>query len=95
MQKNMNSKYTEDFKRGIVAQVKSGKTYRQIKDEYGVGLSATARWVKDYSEVRLEDNTVLTAQQIRQLQEEKFRLQEEVDILKKALAIFTPGSKRE
>jgi len=91
----MNSKYTEDFKRGIVAQVKSGKTYRQIKDEYGVGLSATARWVKDYSEVRLEDNTVLTAQQIRQLQEEKFRLQEEVDILKKALAIFTPGSKRE
>lgn len=91
MQKNMNPKYTEDFKRGIAAQVKSGKTYRQIKDEYGVGLSATARWVKEYSEVKLDDDTVLTTQQIRQLQAEKFRLQEEVEILKKALPSSRPA----
>lgn len=85
--------YTDEFKRGIVNQVKSGKTYRQIRDEFGVGLSATGRWVKEADEVRTDDNEVWTAEKIKQLQKEKLALAEENEILKKALAIFTPNSK--
>jgi transposase len=90
-----NTKYSDDFKRGIVSLYKNGRTLRQIHAEYGVSLSAAARWVKAYSEVQIDEDTILTTQQIKQLQKEKLRLQEENDILKKALAIFTPNSKKE
>ena len=90
-----HERYTDDFKKGIVSQYKNGKTMRQISEEFGVGLSAIGRWIKEYAEVRIDDETILTAAQIKQLQREKLALQEENDILKKALAIFTPHSKRE
>lgn len=95
MQNKRTNRYSEDFKKGIVSLYNSGRTYRQISDEYGVSLGAVSRWVKQYSEVQVDEDTIMTAQQIKQLQKEKLKLQEEVDILKKALAIFTPNSKQE
>jgi len=85
--------YTDEFKRGIVNQVKSGKTYRQIREEFGVGLSATGRWVKEAEEIKTDDNEIWTAEKIKQLQKEKLALAEENEILKKAIAIFTPNSR--
>ena len=87
-------RYTDDFKKGIVALVKQGKTYAQVAKEYNVGMSAIGRWVRDATEVKTDDGQILTAAQIKKLQEEKFALQEENEILKKALVIFTPHSKR-
>ena len=61
--------------------------------DYGVSSSALAKWIKQYSQVRLEDNTVLTAKQIQELQKRNAQLEEENLILKKASAIFMQNSK--
>ncbi|MFZ4460439.1 transposase, partial [Enterococcus gallinarum] len=63
-----------------------------LANESGVALSSVARWVKQYSEVQMNDDTILTARQIKQLQKRNLQLEEENLILKKAIAIFTPHS---
>ena len=45
-----------------------------------------------YSSVQIDDNTVITAQQIKELQKRNAQFEEENLILKKAIAIFTPHS---
>ena len=45
-----------------------------------------------YSEVKVDDGSVMTAKQIKELQKRNALLEEENIILKKALAIFTPHS---
>ena len=93
--KNSQRKYSEDFKKTIVTLCESGKTYSDIKKEYGVSSSALSNWVRKYSQVKIDDNTVLTAQQIKALQKRNAELEEENLILKKAIAIFTPHSDRD
>ena len=85
-------KYSEDFKKTIVSLYQSGKTYSEIQKEYGVSSSALSKWVHKYSQVQVDDDTVLTAQQIKALQRRNAELEEENLILKKAIAIFTPHS---
>ena len=58
-------------------------------------LYALANWIKQYSEVKIDDNTVLTAKQIKELQKRNAQLEEENLILKKAIAIFTPHSNKD
>lgn len=89
------SKYTNEFKQTIVNLYHSGKTYAQIHQEYGISHSALANWIKQYSEVQLDDDTVLTARQIKELQKRNAQLEEENLILKKAIAIFTPHSDKD
>lgn len=90
-----NAKYTEEFKETIVNLYHSGKTYSQINKEYGVSHSALSNWIKKYSEVKIDDNTILTARQIKELQKRNAQLEEENLILKKAIAIFTPHSDKD
>ena len=85
-------KYSEDFKKTIVSLYQSGKTYSEIQKEYGVSSSALSKWVHKYSQVQVDDDTVLTAQQIKALQRRNAQLEEENLILKKAIAIFSPHS---
>ena len=65
--KNRPVKYTEEFKRTIVNLYQSGKTYAQIQKEYGVSTSALSNWIRKYSQVRVDDDTILSAQQIKAL----------------------------
>lgn len=88
-------KYTEEFKKTIVSLYQSGKTYTQIQKEYGVSSSALSNWIRKYSQVKIDDDTILSAQQIKALQKRNAELEEENLILKKAIAIFTPHSGRE
>ena len=90
-----NNKYSSEFKQTIVNLYHSGKTYAQIHQEYGISHSALANWVKLYSEVQVDDNTILTAKQIKELQKRNAQLEEENLILKKAIAIFTPHSDKD
>ena len=85
-------KYTTEFKKTIVNLYHSGKSYSQIQKEYGVSSSALSKWVKLFSEVKIDDDTIITAQQIKELQKRNALLEEENLILKKAIAIFTPHS---
>lgn len=93
--KNSSTKYTDEFKKTIVSLYQNGKTYSQIQKEYGVSSSALSNWVRKYSQVRVDDDTVLSAQQIKALQKRNAELEEENLILKKAIAIFTPHSDRD
>lgn len=93
--KNSPAKYTEEFRKTIVSLYQNGKTYAQIQKEYGVSSSALSNWVRKYSQVRVDDDTVLSAQQVKALQKRNAELEEENLILKKAIAIFTPHSDRD
>ena len=90
-----NTKYTQEYKQTIVNLYHSGKTYSEIHKEYGVSHSALSNWIKQYSEVKSDDETVLTAKQIKELQKRNAQLEEENLILKKAIAIFTPHSDKD
>lgn len=93
--KNNRKKYTEEYKKTIVSLYQSGKTYSQIHQEYGVSSSSLSNWVRKYSQVQIDDDTILSAQQIKALQKRNAELEEENIILKKAIAIFTPHSDRD
>ena len=93
--KNNRKKYTEEYKKTIVSLYQSGKTYSQIHQEYGVSSSSLSNWVRKYSQVQIDDDTILSAQQIKDLQKRNAELEEENIILKKAIAIFTPHSDRD
>ena len=92
---NKQLQYDETFKKNIVALHQNGKTQTELSKEYGISVSAILRWIKLYSEVRVDDNTVMTAKQIKELQKRNAQLEEENIILKKALAIMTPRSGKE
>ncbi|MFR3379635.1 MAG: transposase [Ruminococcus sp.] len=92
---NKQLQYDETFKKNIVALHQNGKTQTELSKEYGISVSAISRWIKLYSEVRVDDNTVMTAKQIKELQKRNAQLEEENIILKKALAIMTPRSGKE
>ena len=85
-------KYDESFKKSIVTLHQNGKTQTQLAKEYGISLTAISRWVKQYSEIKIDDDTVMTAKQIKEIQKRNAILEEENLILKKAIAIFTPHS---
>ena len=84
--------YDEDFKRTLVDLYHNGKTQASLIKEYGVSQTALSRWVKQYSTVETDDGEVLTAKQVKELQKRMAQLEEENQILKKAIAIFTPHS---
>ena len=92
---NKQLQYDETFKKNIVALHQNGKTQTELSKEYGISVSAISRWIKLYSEVRVDDNTVMTAKQIKELQKRNAQLEEENIILKKELAIMTPRSGKE
>ena len=75
--------------------VESGKNKTQVSKDYNVSLSAASKWIKLYSEVRVDEDTIFTAKQIKELQKRNAVLEEEIIILKKAIAIFTPHRKKD
>ena len=89
---NNFSKYDDEFKKSLVSMYQNGKTQTQLAREYGVSISALSLWIKLFSEVKIDDQTVMTAKQIKELQKRNALLEEENLILKKAIAIFTPHS---
>lgn len=75
-------RYDEEFKQSLVNLYQTGKTQSELCKDYGVSASALAKWIKQYSQVKLEDNSVLTAKQIQELQKPNAQLEEENLILK-------------
>ena len=58
---NKQPQYDETFKKNIVALHQNGKTQTELSKEYGISVSAISRWIKLYSEVKVDDNTVMSA----------------------------------
>lgn len=85
-------RYDEEFKRTLVELYHNGKTQAALIKEYGVSQTALSRWIKQYSTVETDDGEVLTAKQVKELQKRMAQLEEENQIPKKAITIFTPHS---
>jgi len=79
--------YSEEYKKSIVRMKELGKTNSEIIREYGIPHSTLDRWIQKYG---TKDGK--TDGKIEVNEKEYLRLCEENEILKKAIAIFTPRS---
>lgn len=83
-------RYDEDFKKMIVELYNTkSKPAGVIVREYGISNAVLYKWIKEYSPIEVEDGTVTNNKEIQQLKKELSRTKEELEILKKAIAIFT------
>jgi transposase len=83
--------YSEDFKREAVRLVTDeGHSRKQVARDLGVSAGSLRDWIHRYApgEAVVSDK-LPEAEQIRQLKRELHRLQQERDILKKAVGIFS------
>lgn len=93
----MRKKYKNDFKVLIVELVKSGRTVKEVSEEYGLDGSMVRRWRREY-EAKSGDFTKkkeLTKEEIemKSLRKELREVRMERDILKKAVSIFSKSDK--
>jgi len=91
-------KYTEEFKLEALELLKSsGKNSRQIERELGITVGMLLKWrdryqvkTEDKDQTHLEPSDIEAARtEIRRLQHELAEVQEERDILKKVVNIFS------
>ena len=81
------TRYSDEFKSMIVQLYRKGKTPSEIMSEYGLGKTALYKWIQDRKEITVEQET-LTAVDIKKFKVRIRELEEENDILKKAMTIF-------
>lgn len=91
----MGKKYTEEYKKSVVHLYMSGKPIQEIVSEYGIPRGTFFNWLRRYREIKLSEDEVMSADDIRALQKKVAKLEEENLILKKAMAIFTKDLKTE
>ena len=81
--------YDEDFKKTIVNLYENGKGISELYREYGVGKSTIDSWIKKYKTIITSTGETTTNDEILKLQKKNRELEQEVEILKKAVAIFS------
>jgi transposase len=86
--KNNGKRYNDDFRNMIVELYQSGEPVRKLSSEYGVSEVTIYNWIKKLNPVQLEDGSSITSEDYAMLQKQILKLQEENEILKKAMAIF-------
>ena len=87
---NRGKRYDEDFKKMIVELYNTkSKPAGVIVREYGISNAVLYRWVKEYSPIETEDGNITNNKEFQKLKKELSRTKEELEILKKAIAIFT------
>ena len=85
--KNGN-RYTDDFRKMVVDLYHSGQSVKDLSGEYGVSEVTIYAWIKKFNPVELEDGSSITPDDFVKLQKQMLKVQEENEILKKAMAIF-------
>jgi transposase len=76
------------FKEMIVELYQTGSSVADLSREYGVTKVTIYKWIKQYSEIKIDENTTVTKKEMLEIQKENNKLKEELAILKKALSIF-------
>lgn len=80
--------YTEEFKNTIVELYNSGKSLAELSSEYALSKSTISGWVKKNKPVAVDKNTTITAEEYQAMLKKNKQLEEELEILKKAMGIF-------
>jgi len=81
--------YDEEFKKTVVNLYESGKGISELSREYGIGKSTIDSWIKKYKTITTSTGEVTNNDEILKLQRKNRELEQEVEILKKAVAIFS------
>lgn len=88
MKKSNGKRYNDDFRKMVVDLYHNGQSVKDLSSEYGVSEVTVYKWIKDFTPVDENDNNSLTPKEVAKIQKENLRLQQELEILKKAMAIF-------
>ena len=81
-------KHNSEFKSTIVELDKTGRKVLELSREYGVSEVTIYKWSKQISPITSIDDTEITLEEIKRMKQEMLRLQEENEILKKAMTLF-------
>ncbi|WP_353949345.1 transposase [Sporolactobacillus sp. Y61] len=81
-------KFNKEFRQMIVELYQAGTPVKDLSSEYGVSETTIYKWIKKLNPIPLEDGKSFTPEDYLKLQKEIRRIQEENEILKKAMAIF-------
>ena len=80
------SRYSQEFKETIVELHYTGQSVADLSSEYGVTRTTIYKWIKEHSNI--SEEVEMTPAELRKIQKENDRLKMEIEILKKAMAIF-------
>ncbi|HLS65906.1 MAG TPA: transposase [Pseudogracilibacillus sp.] len=81
-------RYNDDFRKMIVELYHSGQSVRDLSGEYGVSEVSIYAWIKKFYPIELKNGSSVTSDDYVKLQKQMLKLQQENEILKKAMAIF-------
>ena len=81
--------YEEDFKKTVVKLYETGKGVSELSREYGVGKSTIESWIKKFKTITTSTVEKTNNNEILRLQKKNKELEQEIEILKKAVAIFS------
>ena len=81
-------KHNSEFNSTIVELDKTGRKVLELSREYGVSEVTIYKWIKQISPITAIDDMEITLEEIKRMKQEMLRLQEENEILKKAMTIF-------
>lgn len=82
-------KYDEEFKKTIVNLYENGKGVTELSREYGVIKSNITNWIKKYKTITTSTGETTNNDELIKLQKRNRELEQENEILKKAVAIFS------
>lgn len=83
-------RYTEEFKRDAVSQVKDrGYSVNDVSERLGISTKSLYAWITQFHKpIKVHQRDNEQSAEIRRLKAELVRVKEERDILKKATAYF-------
>ncbi len=82
--------FDEAFKRQTVKHMmETGKKPMEVSKELDVPVSSIRAWNKQYGHVGEKSQLFVDADRLKQLEQQNRELQEEIEILKKAMHFFT------
>lgn len=85
--------YDEEFKKTIVNLYETGKKISDLAREYGVGHTNIRNWINKYQTITTSTGETTNNDEILKLQKRNRELEQENEILKKAVAIFSKEQK--
>ncbi|NFP91067.1 transposase [Clostridium sporogenes] len=73
-------RYTDEFKNTIVELYNSGKILSELSSEYAISKSTITGWIKKNKPVSVDKDTIITAEEYKNLLKKNAKLEEEIEI---------------
>ena len=86
--KKKRRRYDAEFRKRALQMVEDGRSVQQVSDALGIKRSLLYSWRRKEKEAEPIEQTA-EAERIKELEKQLFRMEQERDILKKALSIFS------